>query len=70
LRFSVAGMIIRIGPTKFGMKRLTFKMEEDIGLVVLEHLGDQLDVHILNVDLLDAIVSNGQENIVVLSPYL
>lgn len=52
------------------MKRLTFKMEEDIGLVVLEHLGDQLDVHILNVDLLDGIVSNGQEIIVVLSPYL
>lgn len=27
-------------------------MEEDIALVVLEHLGDKLDVHVLNVDLL------------------
>jgi hypothetical protein len=27
-------------------------MKEDIGLVVLEHLGHQLDVHILDVDFL------------------
>jgi hypothetical protein len=29
-------------------------MKEDIGLVVLEHLGHQLDVHILHIDLLHA----------------
>lgn len=27
-------------------------MEENIGLVVLEHLGNQLNVHVLNVDIL------------------
>jgi hypothetical protein len=27
-------------------------MEEDIGLVVLEHLGNELNVHVLDVDLL------------------
>lgn len=31
---------------------LTFEMKEHIGLVVLEHLGDELDVHVLYVDLL------------------
>lgn len=33
-------------------------MEEDVGLVVLEHLGDKLDVHILDINLLGAIRSN------------
>lgn len=32
-------------------------MEKDIGLVILEHLRNQLHVHILNVDLLDKLVS-------------
>jgi hypothetical protein len=27
-------------------------MEEHVGLVVLEHLGDELDVHVLDVDFL------------------
>lgn len=27
-------------------------MKQHVGLVVLEHLGDQLNVHILNVDVL------------------
>jgi hypothetical protein len=27
-------------------------VEEHIGLVVLEHLGDKLDIHIVNIDLL------------------
>lgn len=30
----------------------TLQMEEDIGLVVLEHLGDEFDVHVLDVDIL------------------
>ena len=30
----------------------TFKVEENIRLVVLEHLRDQLDIHVLDVDLL------------------
>ena len=30
-------------------------MEEDVGLVVLEHLGNQLDIHILDVDFLGII---------------
>lgn len=29
-------------------------MEKDIGLVILEHLGYQLNVHVLNVDVLPA----------------
>lgn len=33
----------------------TFKMEEDIGLIVLEHLGNQFDIHVLDIDLLEAI---------------
>ena len=39
----------------------TFKMEEDIGLVVFEHLSHQFDIHILKVDFLDgcySLVSN------------
>jgi hypothetical protein len=31
----------------------TFKVEEHIGLVVLEHLSDQLHIHVLNVHLLE-----------------
>lgn len=31
---------------------LTLKMEEHVGAVILEHLGDQLDVHVLDVDFL------------------
>jgi hypothetical protein len=38
-------------------------MEENIGLVVLEHLCDKLNVHILNVDLLYTFVNNGQDGI-------
>ncbi len=30
-------------------------MEEDIGLVVLEHLGHEFDVHIVYVDILNCI---------------
>lgn len=33
-------------------RRHTLQMEEDIGLVVLEHLGDEFDVHVLDVDIL------------------
>jgi hypothetical protein len=40
-------------------------VEEHIGLVVLEHLGDKLDIHIVNIDfLLDVLVEarvEGQE---------
>lgn len=35
-----------------GASELTFKMKQNVRLVVLEHLGDQLNVHVLNVDLL------------------
>lgn len=38
-------------------------MEKNIRLVVLEHLCDQFNVHVLNVDLLDALVNNGQDKI-------
>lgn len=31
---------------------LTLEMEQNIGLIVLEHLRDELNVHVLNVDLL------------------
>jgi hypothetical protein len=30
----------------------TFQVEEHIRLVVLEHLGDKLDIHVVNIDLL------------------
>ena len=30
----------------------TFKVEQNVGLVVLEHLRNKLDVHVLDVDLL------------------
>lgn len=33
-------------------RQLTFKMEENIGSVVLEHLGYKFNIHILNVDFL------------------
>jgi hypothetical protein len=32
--------------------KLAFEMEQHIGLVILEHLGDELDVHVLDVDFL------------------
>ena len=31
---------------------LTFQVKEDIGLVVFEHLGDKLHIHVLDVDVL------------------
>ncbi len=34
---------------------LTFKVEEYIGPIVLEHLSNKLDVHVLDVDLLVSI---------------
>jgi len=34
-------------------------MEEDVGLVVLEHLRNKLDVHVLNVDLLEDVLVSG-----------
>lgn len=30
----------------------TFKMKQDVGLVVFEHLGDELHVHVLDINLL------------------
>lgn len=33
----------------------TFEMKKDIGLIILEHLSYQLDVHVLDIDLLDAV---------------
>lgn len=32
--------------------QLTLKVKENIGLIVFEHLGDKLNVHIVNVDFL------------------
>ena len=32
---------------------LTLQVKKDVRLVVLEHLGHQLDVHVLDVDLLE-----------------
>lgn len=31
---------------------LTFKVKEHVGSIVLEHLSNELDIHVLNVDLL------------------
>ena len=33
-------------------KRFTFKMKQNIRLVVLEHLSNKLNIHVLNIDLL------------------
>lgn len=30
----------------------TFKMKEDIGLIILKHLGHKLNIHVLDVDFL------------------
>lgn len=51
-KFSVA--IVSRQPCDYQAKgpRQTFKMKEDVRLVILEHLRDQLDVHVLYVDLL------------------
>ena len=34
------------------VREITFQVEEDVRLVVLEHLRDELDVHVLDIDLL------------------
>lgn len=34
------------------VSELTLEMEEDVGLVIFEHLGDKLNVHILDFDVL------------------
>ena len=36
------------------MQRHTFQVEQDVGLVILEHLSDELYIHVLDVDLLCA----------------
>jgi hypothetical protein len=36
----------------FSVELHTFQVEEDIGLVVLEHLCHELDVHVLDIDIL------------------
>jgi hypothetical protein len=38
--------------------RLTFQVEKNVGLVVLEHLRHELCVHVLNVDLLQVLVQH------------
>lgn len=40
------------------MGQRTLQVEENIGLVVFEHLGDKFDVHVLDVNLLDGIRSS------------
>ena len=32
--------------------QLTLQVEEHVGLIVLEHLGNKLDVHVVDIDLL------------------
>jgi hypothetical protein len=36
----------------------TFEMKEDVGLIVLEHLCDQLYIHVLHVDLEQILVEH------------
>lgn len=36
----------------FECAKPTFKVEENIGSVVFEHLSHQLDIHVLNIDIL------------------
>lgn len=45
------------------IKDPTFKVEENVRLVVLEHLCDQFNIHVLNVDLLYPLVNNSQDKI-------
>ena len=40
------------------MKSSTFKVEEDVGLVVFEHLSYELRVHVLDVDFLQILVQH------------
>lgn len=53
-RLSVAGPVLRLlHEGLHNDKKRTLKVEQDIRLVVLEHLSDELDIHVLNVDLLN-----------------
>jgi hypothetical protein len=36
----------------------TFEMEEDVGLIILEHLSYKLRVHVLDVDFLEVLVQH------------
>ena len=58
LRLSVAvGVVsfVRLGQSQHPSP--TFKMEQHVRLVVLEHLSHELDVHVLNVDFLRYVMS-------------
>ena len=48
----MAILCISLDPDRQEESLLTFQVEEDVGLVVLEHLRHQFDVHVLNVDVL------------------
>ena len=52
--FQVVGgyICISLGPGRQEASLHTFQVEEDVGLVVLEHLRDQFHVHVLDVDVL------------------
>lgn len=40
------------------VKRPTFEVKENVGLVILEHLSDQLRVHVVDVDLLKILIEH------------
>jgi hypothetical protein len=40
------------GNRDWGCSKLTLQMKQYVGLIVLEHLGDKFDVHVLNINLL------------------
>ena len=43
----------------YNQSQLTFQVEQHVGLVVFEHLSDQFDIHIVNIDfLLEVLVEN------------
>ena len=50
-------MILKKKKKKKKTEPFTFQMEQNIWLIVLEHLGDKLDIHILDVDLLQQVQS-------------
>lgn len=51
-RFSVADLVSIHPLNTRSQSQLTFQVEEHIRLVVFEHLGDKLDIHIVNIDFL------------------
>lgn len=59
-KFSVASTCVSGPPVPSTGMLHTFKMEKNVGLVVLEHLGNKLNIHVLDVDFLSTVRSRSE----------